>query len=314
MNLRNIVDKLGGELRAGGTQANIPAPGHSAVDRSVSLRIGREGQVLVHSFAGTDWREVLDDLRDQGLIDDDNRPLGLGGTMRPRSTTVDVSNAGRLTVARRIWEAGRTAPGTLTGRHVALRRIERALPGPAVLRHLTDAPISVYRDRSPTMAAMLVAISDEAGAFTAVEMTYLDTNGRRTRRLNLPRKTVGIVPPSSAVRLDEPQARMLVGEGVFTALSASQGFDLPAWALLGTRNLRSWRPPEGVRSLVIAGDRGLDGEASAAILAARLRRHGLRVTMEFPPEPHRDWNEAAAPDDVRQSAPSHRAAHLSLTP
>ena len=53
---------------------------------------------------------------------------------------------------------------------------------------------------------------------------------------------------------------MLVGEGVFTTLSATERFGLPGWALLSTRNLRAWSPPEGVRSILIAADRGKDGE------------------------------------------------------
>ena len=56
---------------------------------------------------------------------------------------------------------------------------------------------------------------------------------------------------------------MLVGEGFFTTLSASECFALPGWALMSTRNLRGWSPPEGVRSVLIAADRGKDGEASA---------------------------------------------------
>ena len=295
MSLRNIVDKMGGELHAGGTQANIPAPGHSIHDRSLSLRIGREGQVLVHAFAGTDWREVLDDLRDRGLIDDQNQPTGHGGVARPRIQAVEVSDIERVAAAQRIWEAGRATARTLTAHHAKVRHIERPLPDSEVLRHLHEAPIGVYRERSATMPAMLVAISNRAGKLTAVEVTYLDPNGRRTQRLHLSRKTVGLVPASSAVQLDSAQREMLVGEGVFTTLSASECFQLPAWALLSTRNLRSWQPPPGVRSVIIAGDRGADGETSAEILASRLRRQSLQVAIEFPPEPHRDWNEAAEP-------------------
>ena len=88
---------------------------------------------------------------------------------------------------------------------------------------------------------------------------------------------------------------MLVAEGVFTALSATERFALPGWALLSTRNLKSWSAPDGVRSVLIAADRGKDGEASAEILAARLRRQGVAPTIALPPEPHGDWNEAARP-------------------
>ena len=293
MSLRDIVQTLGGDLHAGGTQANIPAPGHSARDRSVSLRIGREGQVLVHAFAGTDWREVMDDLRQRGLVDDAHRPVGAGGVGGRRATAAALPDRSRVAVARRIWDAGRAAEGTLTARYAASRRITRALPGAAVVRHLSETPVSVYQPRSAAMPAMLAAIIGPDGRFTAVEATYLDPNGRRTRRLRLPRKTIGVIPASSAVRIDEAAREMLVGEGMFSVLSASERFQLPAWALLSTSNLRTWTAPDGVRSIVIAADRGQDGEASARVLATRLKQARIKVRIAWPPTPHQDWNDAA---------------------
>jgi hypothetical protein len=84
---------------------------------------------------------------------------------------------------------------------------------------------------------------------------------------------------------------MLVGEGVFTTLSASERFGLPGWALMSTRNLRVWAPPEGVRSVLIAADRGKDGEASADRLQQRLCEAGVAASVALPPEPWGDWNE-----------------------
>ena len=87
---------------------------------------------------------------------------------------------------------------------------------------------------------------------------------------------------------------MLVGEGLFTTLSASARFGLPAWALMSTRNLRHWRPPQGVREVLIAADRGVDGEASAEQLRAGLMAAGLKARVALPPEGFGDWNEAEA--------------------
>jgi putative DNA primase/helicase len=122
-------------------------------------------------------------------------------------------------------------------------------------------------------------------------VTYLAANGRRAEDLRLPRKTVGPAPGGCAVRLDEVADEMLVGEGVFTTLSASEWFGLPGWALMSTRNLRVWSPPPGVRSVLIAADRGKDGEASAEVLRARLAGDGIAVTVALPPAPFGDWNE-----------------------
>jgi hypothetical protein len=162
-----------------------------------------------------------------------------------------------------------------------------------VLRHHPSAPISAYREGGPTLPALLLAISDVNGRFCGVEMTYLATNGRRAVGLRLSRKTVGAVPAASAVRIDPPAPEMLVGEGFFTTLSATERFGLPGWALLSTRNLRSWSAPESVRRVLIAADAGHDGRASAALLAARLRSAGLQVRVRRPAPPDGDWNEEA---------------------
>ena len=68
MSLSHIVKALGGELYDGGRRANIPAPGHSSADRSVSLLL-EDDRVVVHTFGDGDWKAVLDHLRDNRLID-----------------------------------------------------------------------------------------------------------------------------------------------------------------------------------------------------------------------------------------------------
>lgn len=291
VSLKAIVDKLGGDLYQGGCRANIPAPGHSVRDRSISLVL-TNGRVVVHAFNGADWRQVLDDLRRQGLIDTRNAPRSITSASAAVAV-VHTPAPERLAVARRIWDGGRSVKGTLSERYTRLRSIERELPGTDILRHHLEAPISAYRVAGRGKAAIMAAICDCNGEFSAVEITYLDPNGRRAIGLRLSRKTVGLVPPSCAIRIDPAGAEMLVGEGFITTLSATECFQLPGWALMSTRNMRSWSAPEGVRSVLIAADRGKDGEASAEVLASRLRRQGVRPSIWLPPAPHRDWNEAA---------------------
>jgi len=76
MSLQTIVQTLGCDLYDRGRRANIPAPGHSAADRSVSLLLEGD-RVVVHTFGGGDWREVLDHLRALNLIDAANAPLSV---------------------------------------------------------------------------------------------------------------------------------------------------------------------------------------------------------------------------------------------
>ncbi len=288
--LAPIVRALGGDLWAGGRRANVPGPGHGADDRSVSLLLSR-GRVVVNCFAGDDWREVLALLEDLGLVDGEGRLAGAGGA--PLAGPPAPGRRERVAAARRLWSEGRPLGRSLSARHLELRGVVAPAEG---LRHHPEVPAAVYAAAGQRRPALLAAIRDAAsGDVVGVEVTYLAPNGTRAL-LRLPRKTVGLCPPGAAVRLAPAGPRLLVGEGVFTCLSAAGRFGLPAWALLSTRNLRRWRPPRGVGFVLIAADRGADGEASARALAASLRACGVAVAVRWPPPPFGDWNEALGTD------------------
>jgi hypothetical protein len=283
--LAAIVRRLGGDLYDGGRRAVVPGPGHGPGDRSVSLLLA-EGRVLAHSFAGQDWRGVLDALRAEGLIDERNRLVGGSSAHHPTRP----SRPERARTALELWRAGRDIAGTLAEVHARKRGVHRRL-GEA-LRFHSAAPSAVYDGRGLARPALLARIDDASGAFAGVELTYLDRSGAVAGGLRVPRKTVGGRPTGSAVRLDAASRELLVGEGVFTCLSASQALRLPTWALLSVGNLRAWSPPAGVERVVIAVDRGGPGEAGAAVLSARLRRMGVAVEMRLPPGAFGDWNDA----------------------
>lgn len=290
LSLKPIVRACGGELYGGGRRANIPAPGHSRHDRSVSLWL-QNGRVVVHSFGSADWREVLDDLRARGLVDARCAPRGGGNTDHPRRAEPD--DRVRLETAQRLWSEARPLAGSLSERHLRLRRIGWT-PAADALRHHPRVPTAIYADRGRRLPALLAGVRDPLGTLTAVEITYLDSSGRRSERLRVPRKTIGLVRPGSAVRLEVAGSELLVGEGVFTTLSAEGRFGLPGWALLSIRNLKSWRAPPGVARVLIAADRGRPGEAAAAWLQSQLEAQGVRTRVALPPAPFGDWNEVDA--------------------
>ena len=289
MSLISIVRALGGDLYAGGRRANVPAPGHSPADRSVSLLLDGD-RVIAHSFGAADWRLVLEDLQARGLIDASGRLCGVESRHRVPAVS-DPAPATRRRLACALWAERRPIAGSLAESHCRRRHVGRNLP--VDLGWHPAVPFAIYAARGPQRPALLAAIRDREGEVAAVEVTYLAPNGDRAR-LPLPRKTVGVLPAGSSVRLDVPGPRLLVAEGVFSALSASECFQLPAWALLSTSNLRSWRAPCGVKEVLIAADRGDDGERSARRLADALRAEGVGTEIHWPAAPYADWNEVAA--------------------
>lgn len=292
MSLLQIVRALGGELYEGGRRANVPAPGHSKHDRSVSLLFEND-RVVAHCFGDGSWKRVLDDLRARGLIDDQHRPTSLVVAAAPRVSPPPASRALRIATAQRIWGLGRPLGRSAAAQYLRRRGVTRDLPGPDAARYIAEAPTAAYAAQSRTRPALALGILDPDGALTAVELTYLTLGGHRASDLKLSRKTIGVVPRGSAVRVHAPAKKLLVAEGFLTTLSASEWFRLPAWALLSTSNLRGWSPPPGVEAVLVAGDNGSDGQASALRLAVRLEDLGVAAEVVFPPEAHGDWNEAA---------------------
>jgi hypothetical protein len=289
MTLHRIVAALGGDLYQGGRRANVPAPGHSRRDRSISLLLVGD-RVVIHGFGGTDWRAARDALRRRGLIDANGR-LGAQGDPAPAWSRPD--DRVRQETALRLWEqSGPVGTASAAALHLRRRAILADEPVGALRCH-PRAPLRVYGEGGRGSPALVARIDDPSGGLTAVELTYLDPAGRAVPGLVVGRKTVGCVPPGSAVRLAQARDALLVGEGVLTTLSAMDRFGLPGWALLGVSNLVGWSPPPGVERVMIAADRGTAGERAAARLRDRLLAIGRRVEVRGPPEPHGDWNAFA---------------------
>lgn len=311
MSLRLIVAVLGGDIHSGGRSANVPAPGHSRADRSVSLLLDGD-RVVIHGFGAADWRAVHEHLQGLGLIDPRGRLNSQGVQPRLGGGEPPQRLAARLRISRAqaIWsEALPLLRGDLCHRYFRRRGIDMLPDDIPSLRRHPCAPVAVYREAGETRPALVAGIQSPDGAVGAVEIAYLDVDGRAARFLRLPRKTVGVVPAGSAVRLHGPEAVMLVGEGVVTTLSAMTRFRLPGWALLSAGNLARWSPPPLVRRVLIAGDRGQAGEVAARALRSRLRAMGLEASIRLPPPGFGDWNEAAGwkgEEEGRGGGPARR--------
>ena len=153
MSLRAIVSALGGDLYQNGARANVPAPGHSAADRSISLVLS-DGRVVAHGFGAADWRAALDDLTQRGLIDEQRRPRG-GGCA---ASVPHIDLRRRIEAAECLWEGGQAA--TPAGR-AALHLRLRGVPWRDDLTDLRDhpsAPLAVYAMGRRTRGAMLAKI------------------------------------------------------------------------------------------------------------------------------------------------------------
>jgi hypothetical protein len=207
-------------------------------------------------------------------------------------------------VAQALWVAAEPIRvESPAWRHGRRRAVDFGLDVAGALRSHAAAPLAVYGNRGLWLPALLAAITGSEGELTAVEVTYLNDRGERSRRARPPRKIVGVLPAGSAVRFTPVAAEMLVAEGVFTTLAAMARFGLPGWALLSTSNLRRWTPPAAVRRLLIAGDRGPDGERSAGRLRDAAAAAGVEAEVALPPVDAGDWRDVWEAEGRKEGRP-----------
>jgi hypothetical protein len=86
-----------------------------------------------------------------------------------------------------------------------------------------------------------------------------------------------------AVRLGPIFDRVMIAEGIETALSAMQATGKTAWAALSTSGLRTLELPASIRNVVMLADGDNAGETAAQDAALRWTREGRCVRIARPP-------------------------------
>jgi hypothetical protein len=130
----------------------------------------------------------------------------------------------------------------------------------------------------------LVALVDGGDGF-AVHRTYLRTDGSGKAALAPDKMMLGAVA-GGAVRLTDGPGRLVVAEGIETALSLACGLlSGPAriWAALSTSGMQSLRLPDIPGRLCIAPDGDKAGQGAALTLADRASREAWAVSILSPP-------------------------------
>jgi putative DNA primase/helicase len=145
------------------------------------------------------------------------------------------------------------------------------------LRFLASCPVPFEAGMRP---AMLASVKGPDGKGVTLHRTFLRPDGSGKADMENARALMpGSLTPGSAVRLGPIEENMGIAEGLETALAARERFGIPFWAALNSANLAKWRPPQGVKRVLVCGDndRKFGGQAAAYACA-----HGIAVMKEAP--------------------------------
>lgn len=280
---QRIVRAMGGDWH--GSYGNVPAPGHSPRDRSVTIRPHRSNpyDVVVNSFAGDDPLAIKDELRRQGYLPE---RTGRPGRRRPAGPAQEAAGAAfekgdverQLRKALWLWRGSQPIAGTLAERYLReVRGIDGELP--PTLRFLP-----AHGDNPPSMVAGFGLADEpdpghmrvEASALRGIHLTRLRPDGLgNAGKIMLGRgHTLPIVlaPVNDGLGL-------AVTEGIEDALTVHMATGLGAWAAgsAGRLPALAGHVPAYVECVTVLIDADPAGERFGSLLTERLIARGFDV-------------------------------------
>ncbi len=296
---REITRTLGGSWH--GSYGLCFCPTHDD-GRTPGLKITdderKDDGIDLHCFAGCDWRDVKDELRERGLLPAATTSSPRRRPPRRRQRPPDAQPTDRnqhSPLALEIWRDSTSADATKVETYLRGRAITLS-PPPSLRFH----PNLTYTPTGTAFPAMVAAVQGPDRKITAIHRTYLLPSGEGKAPLNSPKMALGPLG-SGAVRLAKAEKELGLAEGIETALSAMQLFDVPCWAALGSR-LDRVSLPDDVQHVVLYADNGEPGQQAAGKAVEAFTSQGRKVTLRLPPDGFGDWNDALQALEREQAA------------
>ena len=261
-----------------GTGFSDRCPAHDDRHNSLSLGMGREGQLLLNCHAGCSYQDVL---QASGLTPNSHSSSRANPSAQRSQEIRDHAKAeSKLAYAREIWDSCRPLDGTLGEAYFASRGIRQgfdALRFHDALRFTTDGqdyPCIVGKvERGPEMVG--------------VHRTFLTADGAKKDR-----RMIGACA-GGAVRLSYGSDGIAVAEGIETGLSAMalyhpKGFSV--WAALSASGVKALQLPPYPSALIIYADGDENGVTASISLGERAAKLGWEAATMISP-PSRDLND-----------------------
>lgn len=284
INARELTINLGGRWYHGYGAAPCPIcqPERRRDQNALTIRDGTNRLLLNCKKSGCDFRQILSVT---GMLGGKYNKPSLADICR-RNAEASISALKRADAAKRVWNESQPINGTLAETYLRGRRIICDLP--ETLRYHPNCYHGPSQSALPAMVALV-----EGGENFAIHRTFLDPYGKGKAGLPTGDKMMLGSVCGGAVRLSSSPGRLVVAEGIETALSLGSGLLLePAtiWAALSTSGLRSLRLPQSVGQLAIATDPDVEGRKAAQVLAKHAFELGWQVSI-LAPENGVDFND-----------------------
>jgi putative DNA primase/helicase len=287
MSAADIASALG-EARRDGRFWRCRCPLHGG--RSLEIRDGDVGRLLVTCWGGCNRLDVLAELRRRSLLGErfDSSPHVSSAPRRRGDAT-------RTARALGMWRAAPEGADKIACRYRATRGIVLDRWPPSLRFHLCcSRPKDDAGNFLPSLPAMVALIEHVERGPIGVHCTYLRGDGSGKADVEKQKAMFGEAG-GGAVRLGLPceEQWFAVAEGIETALSIAVACSMPVWAALSAGGIKKLILPQDATHVVICADHDKNGigERAALDAAARWLAEGRRVRIALPPQPDTDFND-----------------------
>jgi hypothetical protein len=302
-----VIEFLRGDTRTGKAFCPCHPDGSKP---SLSISNGNKHPTVIHCFGKESRKhdlEVIAYLKRKGVWPSSSK---LSGDLASVAAEEKRTPEERLNYAGDIWDHLTHQEEKCKVARLLLQDYfrNRKLKVPSLA--LVSMPYSLLPEDNPIVSetpAVVLPVVDRHGEFQGIHVTKLSPDLQTKLVPDDPdypvRQTYGLLK-GNFVELQEldytkPLKKLLIGEGVETALSAKKLTEgVPAIATGGKGFFKHVEPPEAEEYILLI-DADADGasRADAGVLAQRLSERGFKVRLAMPEKPAGgkdgyDWNDA----------------------
>jgi hypothetical protein len=288
MKLNGLAKLLHGDWNS--DWLNIAGPGHKKGDRSLGVRFDPKAPngFRVHSLADDDPAECRNHVKK--LL----QKIANGGSLAIECDTgegAELAMQGKIARAKFRWGLGLPVKGSSVETYLSMRGIQLSLAAVTsdALRSLEECLFGLHE-----FPAMIARISDiVTGELVGIHRTALrdDGTGKREMPDGMSAKMILGRAKGGAVMLgDIKDGRLGIAEGIETALSAAQIFNIPVWAVLSANGMAYFPIVPDIKRLTIFADHDDPGISAAHRCAQRYAAAGIDGEIQHPSKKGSDWN------------------------
>jgi Toprim domain len=300
VNLQTLACALGGTVN--GNRILAPGPSHSRHDRSLAIWIDPSAPdgFRLHSFAGDDWRECRDYVRDHLRLPREHEQRWAKAEQPARHNSDDDLGKFKREKEWETWERARRLPVHPASSYLRSRGLDLDddVVAADALRCDPACPLLIegVLTHRPAVIAKLVDV--HSNEFRGIQRIYLkpDGTGKANDIPGGPRRMLGASDGAVCKLVADENVDIVlgVGEGVESVLSMRHIEEFgaaPVWACCSSGRLEGFPVLNGVETLWVAVDRDDAGQRATKAVVDRWTNAGREVFTIVPHALQADIND-----------------------